>query len=936
MKKIVLLLGLLTSATAFAQFSGKGTGDYGSPYQVTTAAQLDELRNCLKDETYVKLMNDIDLTEYIANKYSNNGWAPINCTDKVFDYWNYDDEYSYRYVVYFEGNNKTISGLSGDNGLFESFAGEMKNLTVECNISGGSYVGGLCGGNDGGYFYNCKVKGTVRGEMGKCIGGLCGFNDNGNFESCEFCSNSSVIGSICNNTGGICGQSSGGMFYKCKNQGDVKGEEFLGGIVGGGSTYAEGCYSSGTLYTSHGCAGGIMGMCGGSMIVNCSSSGSISARFGAVGGIVGSVSYWFGSDIDYTDYYEAYIENCSSKATVAGPAYVGGILGVCGDVESVIEKCDFNGTVKMEIEDDEDDYTTEAFGGIAGAMYGRMSNCLVGGIGSCTVSGSSKVGGIVGYLRGSLVNSYSRANVTGDKYVGGICGYVDGFSNNRASILASCNYNRLVEVNTRNGEIGRIAGYVGTYCDIPYINAAKANRSDMYYPVKRMGAQLTSITENQLNGRNVSRSLAREKFFYESMGWDMENIWHFFDYHSTEDHPFWLFYNYPMLYDPSYWITYGYNLCAEKCVINKSSGGRVKLKMSHSSSVHSMLGVQFDLVLPQGVTIKKKSNGSLDIQKMGVLAKHQISCSQQADGSYRFMVYSLDMSRFDYEADYLMSIAIEVADNVKCDYYDIIVKNIIYSQLWGDDATEVTSYEEGYETYSMLEISNGMLGDVNNDGVLSVADLSAIVDHVLGKAVSNFDEGNADVNGDGSIDITDVMTVVQWIVNGKNTYNIPQNSMEEMTVTHEEGGYLLQLGNMADYTALQMNVRLPEGCKLKDVELCDARSNGHQVTKHQLEDGSWNIVVWGLDGNELRNTSTDLLRLQTTGSGAGDVVVSDIILTNHDHDNISIQAVAGGATGIAEVEAGESDAFIYDLNGVRVDNPKKGVYVRNGKKFVVK
>jgi hypothetical protein len=180
------------------------------------------------------------------------------------------------------------------------------------------------------------------------------------------------------------------------------------------------------------------------------------------------------------------------------------------------------------------------------------------------------------------------------------------------------------------------------------------------------------------------------------------------------------------------------------------------------------------------------------------------------------------------------------------------------------------------------------------------------------------------------------MTVVQWIVNGKNTYNIPQNSMEEMTVTHEEGGYLLQLGNMADYTALQMNVRLPEGCKLKDVELCDARSNGHQVTKHQLEDGSWNIVVWGLDGNELCNTSTDLLRLQTTGSGAGDVVVSDIILTNHDHDNISIQAVAGGATGIAEVETGESDAFIYDLNGVRVDNPKKGVYVRNGKKFVVK
>ena len=39
---------------------------------------------------------------------------------------------------------------------------------------------------------------------------------------------------------------------------------------------------------------------------------------------------------------------------------------------------------------------------------------------------------------------------------------------------------------------------------------------------------------------------------------------------------------------------------------------------------------------------------------------------------------------------------------------------------------------------------------------------------------------------------------------------------------------------------------------------------------------------------------------------------------------------------IAEVEAGEPEGAIYDLNGVRVEHPTKGVYVRNGKKFVVK
>ena len=975
MKKTILLLCLLTSATAFAQFSGKGTGDYNSPYQVTTAAQLDELRNCLKEETYVKLMNDIDLTDYIAKTYPNGGWEPINCVSVDEYSWNWGKEYEY--YVYFDGNHKTISGLSIKldrselAGLFGTFAGEIENLTMKCDIYSfnGQYTGGLCGYNRDGAFYNCEVIGKISSNNN--VGGLCGYNENGNFESCSLASNSKVSGS--GSTGGICGDSWGGQFVSCRNEGTVY-SDVVGGIVGSGRyTIVKNCSSSGVIDGGLDFTGGIMGITDNSQIINCSTSGTISSRYGVTGGIAGSVTGWIFEDseapsmLKYKSFgrksskyggkegfegsdgiLRASIEeedwgsiiNCSSSATVSAYTVVGGILGDCYDDEFKVDKCSFEGIVKMkELEEsDEIDWIEKnAFGGIVGVMEGTISNCM-----TCqtyspyrSISGPSKVGGIVGYLKGgSLVNSYAHGNVTGDKYVGGLCGYMEGTKDHRASIQSSCNYNWLVEVNTKDGEIGRVVGHIGNYCDIPSISAAKSNRSDMYYPVKRKGAQLTSITDNQQNGRNVARSLESEQFFYESMGWDMKETWHFRE-QSDEDLPSKFICPYPLLSLEGGWITAGFQLRTENCTINKSSGGRVKMVMSHSSSVHSMLGVQFDLVLPKGVTIKKKTNGKFDIQKLGVLAKHEISCTQQTDGSYRFMVYSLDMARFDYEADYLMSIALEVADDVKCDYYDIIVKNVTYSLLWGEGATEVTSYDD-FDTYNLLEISNGKLGDVNGDGVLSVADVTAIVDFVLNNTVTNFNEGSADVNGDGRIDVTDVMTVVQWIINGNKAYNLPQNSMEEMTVSREEGGYLLQLGNMADYTALQMNVRLPEGCKLQGVELSDARSNGHQVVKHQLDDGSWNIVVWGVDGNELRNTSTDLLRLQTTGHGAGDVVVSDIILTNHDHENISIQAVAGGATGIAEVEAGEPESVIYDLNGVRVEHPTKGVYVRNGKKFVVK
>ena len=954
MKKIILLLCLLTSATAFAKFSGKGTGDKASPYQVTTAAQLDELRNCLKNNTYVKLMNDIDLTDYIAKVYPNGGWEPINCTD--FDFWS--DDQTYWYEVYFDGNNKTISGLSinrreveTSTGFFGVFIGEMKNLTVECNIfvdTKGSIstvgIGALCGYNMAGSFYNCEVGGKVTSDSPQ-IGGLCGINDDGTFELCKLKANSIVDGGFMYYVGGLCGLSYGGTFKKCYNYGTVDGgDEVVGGIVGRGSFNAENCHSLGTVRANMGIVGGIAGAFYSGVIKNCSSSGTISTKYKVAGGIVGSSYKWLGggySDDSYADDGGGTIINCSSNATVSAFSKVGGILGESHDPSFTIDGCYFQGIVKMKDLDGYDemeleDIDMEAFGGIAGTMYGTISNCLTDQSVSPyrPVSGRSKVGGIVGCLRGKLVNSYANGNVTGDKYVGGLCGYVEGDKDHRASIQSSCNYNMLLEVNTKDGEIGRIAGHVGSYCDIPSISAAKSNRSDIYYPVKRMGVRLTSITENQQNGRNVARSLESERFFYESMGWDFGRYWWLSSNHG--DVPSRFLVPYPLLYCCAGGsVTTGFHLRTENAVINKSTGGRVKMVMNHDASVNEVLGVQFDLVLPKGVAIKKKTNGQFDIQKMGVLAKHEVSCMKQADGSYRFMVFSLDMSRFDYEADYLMSIALDVADDVKCDYYDIIVKNVIYSWLHGDDATEVTSFTD-HDTYNLLEITNGKLGDVNGDGTVTIADAMAIVDHVLGAPVPVFNEGNADVNGDGSIDITDVMTVVQWIVDGNKTYNLPQNSMEEMTVSREEGCYLLQLGNMTDYTALQMNVKLPEGCKLQGVELSDARSNGHQVVKHQLDDGSWNIVVWGVDGNELRNTSTDLLRLQTTGHGAGDVVVSDIILTNHGHENISIQAAAGGATGITEVEAGEPDGAIYDLNGVRVEHPTKGVYVRNGKKFVVK
>ena len=57
-----------------------------------------------------------------------------------------------------------------------------------------------------------------------------------------------------------------------------------------------------------------------------------------------------------------------------------------------------------------------------------------------------------------------------------------------------------------------------------------------------------------------------------------------------------------------------------------------------------------------------------------------------------------------------------------------------------------------------------LIGDLNNDGIIDVTDVSEEIDMVLGKVVAN--NGVADLNGDGLVDVTDVGLLID-IVLGK-------------------------------------------------------------------------------------------------------------------------------------------------------------------------
>ncbi|NOZ08170.1 MAG: trypsin-like serine protease, partial [FCB group bacterium] len=67
-----------------------------------------------------------------------------------------------------------------------------------------------------------------------------------------------------------------------------------------------------------------------------------------------------------------------------------------------------------------------------------------------------------------------------------------------------------------------------------------------------------------------------------------------------------------------------------------------------------------------------------------------------------------------------------------------------------------------------LEVIPGILGDVNQDGVLNVIDIVIVVDIIFGAPASDYQLWAADVNGDGEINVIDVVSLVELVLNSRS------------------------------------------------------------------------------------------------------------------------------------------------------------------------
>lgn len=355
MRKRLLSLSVLIvySLLSFAQFSGSGSGTESDPYQITNAVQLSQVSNFLGQANVVfSLQNDLDLTEWIADNNPRQGWSPIGVSSSPFK-------------GVFNGNGHTISGLSinRESETYVGFFGCLNGATIDDltvkvkTVYGGTYVGGLAGNASTG----CKIT------------------------NCQVIQEGTLLSSDKNNIGGLIGKSDGNnVFTSCKFKGNLIGGSYVGGFIATISS-------------------------GNATFKSCAVEGNITATGDYVGGFIGSST---GIGIEE-------MTECYYCGDIIGSSYVGGLLGAMLTTDEITPIL-YNYQVYCNTERYKQNHSTSDYGGnsyeylsdkiVSGTTYSKVvNNCAVKG----NIEGLTNVGGIVGYQNSGTM--YSRKSYSYDK-----------------------------------------------------------------------------------------------------------------------------------------------------------------------------------------------------------------------------------------------------------------------------------------------------------------------------------------------------------------------------------------------------------------------------------------------------------------------------------------------------------------------------------------
>ena len=254
-------------------------------------------------------------------------------------------------------------------------------------------------------------------------------------------------------------------------------------------------------------------------------------------------------------------------------------------------------------------------------------------------------------------------------------------------------------------------------------------------------------------------------------------------------------------------------------------------------------------------------------------------------------------------------------------------------------------------------------GDVDNDAIIDVADITATAGYILGDRDPEFIFDAADINNSGTINVTDITLMVNIILSQEDEpeqqaaisrarqYADSSNSLfiDNFSIAEGETRQIaVMLDNSVAFTAFQADIYLPEGLEIVEAALSD-RKVDHSLAFAVRNNGSVRLLSYSLGLNEYAESNGEFvyLTVKAADNFVGDfqIEIDNVTFVMANHTKYYLEPTVADVTGYTGVEGVEGDeivvkvvgnsivapegAEVYDLNGLRVnaENLAKGIYI---------
>ena len=400
------------------------------------------------------------------------------------------------------------------------------------------------------------------------------------------------------------------------------------------------------------------------------------------------------------------------------------------------------------------------------------------------------------------------------------------------------------------------------------------------------------------------------------------------------------------------------------------AGTTLTLPLMMKNAEENITAFECRLMLPDGVewasTIDKRGNTVYTLPTFNEdrtdASYHTINAiKQMSDGSYYIIVYS-DSKEYILETDgAILNIPVTVLEDMQPGEYNIFVNSIVMT----DVNTQQTLLER---TVSKLTIPAYTLGDANDDKMINITDVVAVISYMLEENPSPFIFKAADINADNMINVTDVVGIIDIMTadeapasvsslrGGRKlvTGSVPaKNSLEIVPFTVPSGttekSVKLDLVNPDDeFTAFECKVYLPEGIDWEST--IDKRGNTvytmptfnsdadrtddsyHTINKiKKMSDGGYYVIVYSDSKEIFLDNEGALLNLplvfdESLADGIYDIRIGGIVLSRTDVtqellDDYTASVVVGSpAVSSATLHGDFTAKALAELNTVLAGN----------------